>query len=233
MTRPKLLDIFCGAGGAAVGYHRAGFDVVGVDHKPQPRYPFPFVQADALQPPFDLRIFDAIHASPPCQTYSAAKRIGNARPGHQDLLSRTREMLCKSGRPWVIENVPGAPMRFPVVMCGTHFGLPLRRHRLFESNRFLFGRANQCRHRSGDITVFGHAVQLCGSKGTPYKDAAGRTHYRKKRINLQRGQEAMGIDWMNRAELSQAIPPAYTEFIGKQLIQAIHNAAKGGGGRQP
>jgi DNA (cytosine-5)-methyltransferase 1 len=218
-----LLDLFCGAGGCSVGYHRAGFDVVGVDHLPQPRYPFEFIQLDAVSF-LDGRRMDryaAIHASPPCQVYSAAKRIGNARPGHKDLVAWVRLELERIGLPWVIENVPGAPLHFPIELCGTQFGLRLRRHRLFESSAMLFSPPNPCRHQDGDYTVFGHCVQLCGSRGAAYKDASGRTHYRPLRRPLKEGQEAMGIDWMNRAELSQAIPPAYTHHIGLQLLNAI------------
>lgn len=221
--RPKLLDLFCGAGGCAVGYYRAGFDVVGVDHLPQPRYPFEFIELDALVF-LDRRLMDryaAIHASPPCQVHSAAARIGNARPGHQDLIVQTRLNLQRIGLPWVIENVPGAPLHAPIVLCGTQFGLKLRRHRLFESSVALLAPAQRCTHKDGDVTVFGHAVQLCGSRGTAYKDASGRTHYRQKRVHLAVGSDAMGIDWMTRAEISQAIPPAYTEFIGAQLLDAI------------
>lgn len=233
MKRPKLLDLFCGAGGCAVGYHRAGFDVIGVDHRPQPSYPFPFLQADALTYLRNLiegdhdscgvhaEGIDAIHASPPCQVFSAAKRIGNCKATHQDLLAKTRNLLLRTGAPWVIENVPGAPLLNPITLCGSQFGLPLRRHRLFESSLFLMDCPNPCRHATGDKTIFGKVVQLCGSRGAPYLDARGRTHYRQKRVGLKYGQEAMGIDWMNRAELSQAIPPAYTEFVGRQLLNII------------
>lgn len=226
MKRPVVLDLFCGAGGAAAGYHRAGFDVVGVDSEPQPRYPFEFVQDDA-RAFLNNRLmdcYDLIHASPPCQVHSAAARIGNARPGHLDLVARVRLELERIGLPYVIENVPGAPLRFPVVLCGTMFGLPLRRHRLFESSILLLAPSNPCRHRAGDHTVFGHAVQLCGSHGPAYKDAQGRTHYRQKRVSLAEGRAAMGIDWMNRAELSQAIPPVYTAYLGKQLRLALAEA---------
>lgn len=223
--RPVLLDLFCGAGGSAVGYARAGFEVTGIDNVFQPRYPFVFVQADALEyVTAHGHEYDAIHASPPCQLHSAAKRIGNGRPGHRDCIRETRRLLNESGRPWVIENVPGAPLLLPMTLCGTQFGLRLRRHRLFESSVFLFGRSEPCNHRDGDYTVFGHAAQLCGSRGAAYKDASGRTHWRPIRRPLLEGCEAMGIDWMTRAEISQAIPPAYTKFIGGQLIRVMEAA---------
>lgn len=207
MTRPRLLDLFCGAGGAAMGYHRAGFDVVGVDLHPHPRYPFAFVQADALEPPFDLSDFDAIHASPPCQAYSwAAKRWRQIE--RADLVDRTRTLLEASGVPWVIENVIGAPLRRQIVLCGTQFGKDLVRHRRFESSLLLL-MPPRCVHfgsvRAGDyVTVAGHGGD----------NAKGRGSRAAK-------QEAMGIDWANDHELNQAIPPAYTEFIGRQLITAI------------
>jgi len=245
MSRPRLLDLFCGAGGCAVGYHRAGFDVVGIDKQPMPRYPFPFAQGDALKmlrwmiaghgfgidgpPPlymnrfYGLADFDVIHASPPCQTYSRCKRIGNGRPGHEDLVSETRRLLEMSGKPYVIENVEGAPLRHPLKLCGTYFGLKTRRHRLFESSLLLMS-AGECRHAEGDIIVFGHSVEKIGTRAAAYQDASGRTHYRRERLAKKDGAKVMGIDWMNRAELSQAIPPAYCEFIGKQLIRAIESS---------
>jgi DNA (cytosine-5)-methyltransferase 1 len=223
--RPRLLDLFCGAGGAAMGYHRAGFDVTGVDIALQPRYPFAFVQADAL----DYlgahgAEFDAIHASPPCQLHSAAHRIGNGRPEHHDCLMQTFRLLEALRQPWIVENVPGAPMPHAIILCGTQFGLRLRRHRLFTSNTLLFEPGAPCKHRPGDYTIFGQAVQLCGSRGPDYRDASGRAHYRQLRRFLGEGQRAMGIDWMTRAELSQAIPPAYTEYLGRQLLRALEGA---------
>ena len=139
MSRPKLLDLFCGAGGCSVGYHRAGFDVTGVDARPQPSYPFAFVQADALAYLGEHgREYDAVHASPPCQRYSIARRIHGNGETHPDLLEPTRAALVSNGRPWIIENVPGAPVRFPVLLCGLMFGLRVFRHRLFESSVLLF-----------------------------------------------------------------------------------------------
>lgn len=222
MKRPRILDLFSGAGGCAVGYSRAGFDVVGVDNRPQPRYPFAFVQADALEYlALHGHEFDAIHASPPCQAFSRAKNIRNARGDAPDLVAATRDTLCAVGKPWVIENVPGAPLTFPVTLCGTQFELRLRRHRLFESSVFLFAPADPCQHRQGDLTVFGNAVELCRSGSVVYKSGDGSNRRRRLRTTVDAGREAMGIQWMSRGELSQAIPPAYTRFIGLQLLEVL------------
>jgi len=212
MTRPLLLDLFCGAGGAAMGYWRAGFDVVGVDIKPQKHFPFQFVQGDALQPPVDLRKFSAIHASPPCQAHSSLRWMHNAKQ-HEDLIPATRALLRSSGLPYVIENVLGAPLFAPTCLCGTMFclgveGAELRRHRLFESSVLLL--SPTCRH------VCERVIGVYGGHGRE----------RRRTVNTQdfsigARREAMGIDWMTGAELSQAIPPAYTEFIGRQLMRAI------------
>ncbi len=205
MTRPRLLDLFCGAGGASVGYHRAGFDVLGVDVKPQPRYPFEFVQADAMTFPLDG--FDAIHASPPCQAHSSLRH--RTRGDYPDLVGATRDRLEAWGGPWVMENVTGAPLRNALVLCGTEFGLGsagrvLRRHRLFESNVTLMG-AGGC-HCAGRAVggVYGTGGAGMMTRGFKFHPVDART--------------AMGIDWMTRAELSQAIPPSYTQFIGEQLL---------------
>lgn len=202
MSRPRLLDLFCGAGGAAMGYYRVGFDVTGVDIKPQNHYPFEFVQADALEYCAEHgKEFDAIHASPPCQAYSwAAARWQKEWP---DLVEPTRLELMKTGKPFVIENVVGAPLLAPVVLCGTMFGLRVIRHRLFEMNPFMVVLVSPCAHLgsvSNDdfVTVAGH-----GGDG---------------RASLSIWRDAMGIDWMDKQELTQAIPPAYTEFIGRQLL---------------
>lgn len=239
----KLLDLFCGAGGCAVGYHRAGFeDIVGVDVKPQPRYPFTFVKAGALEflrclkeadeigdalgalnatGGLYLSDFDAIHASPPCQAYSRCKRIGNARPGHTELVDVTRTALESTGKPWVIENVEGAPLNRPLMLCGSMFGLPLIRHRLFESSVMLMnGTSCSCSHGER-FGVYANKVTKIGTRAAAYTASSGRTHYRPQLGTLAEGQRAMGIDWMNRDELSQAIPPAYTEHVGLQLLEHI------------
>jgi len=208
--RPLLLDLFCGAGGCAVGYHRAGFDVIGVDIRPQPRYPFRFVQGDALRPPFDLRQFDAIHASPPCQAYTVARHMnGN---NHVDLIAPIRRLLRSSRLPYVIENVPGAPLVSPTQLCGRALGLMVKRHRLFESNVHLTAPCCPQGHRGEWYTVFG--------------DGGGRQkNGRRRDAKGPLARCAMMIDWMNRRELSQAIPPAYTEYIGRQLLNALGGIA--------
>ena len=208
----RLLDLFCGAGGAAMGYHRAGFtEIVGVDIKPQKNYPFTFVLGDALEyVAAHGREFNAIHASPPCQAYAqAALGQRNAGKVYQDLLADTRHAL-RDAKWSVIENVPGAPMSPDYRLCGCLFGLPgLRRERWFETSWGGFELRPQCRHIGPTISVVGH--------GTPswVRKKLGRNP------TILEYRAAMGIDWMNRDELSQAIPPAYTEFVGKQLIQAI------------
>jgi DNA (cytosine-5)-methyltransferase 1 len=224
-VRPKLLDLFCGAGGCAVGYHRAGFDVVGVDHKPQPRYPFPFVQADALRPPFDLRAFDAVHASPPCQAYSTLKSIKRfTRTQHPNLIQPVRRLLVESGKPYVIENVPGSCLGFSAMLCGSMFGLgaycdgkfhQLRRHRLFETTFLVL--VPECKHVGRPVGVYGN-----GGAHRRIKDRPGINGFTG---NAAERRSAMGIDWMSRYELSQAIPPAYTEYIGRQLLAALTTLA--------
>lgn len=206
--RPLLLDLFSGAGGAAMGYYRAGFDVVGVDIKSQPRYPFEFIKGDALSPPVDLSRFDAIHASPPCQKYSAATR--HLAKETARLIEPVREMLLRSGRPYVIENTPGAPLQHPVTLCGLSFAeLSVKRHRLFESSLALI--VPPCGdHSKNYFVIFGHEC-----RDRRHGHMAGRKN------NLATGRRAMGIDWMTRGELSESIPPAYTEFIGRQLIAAL------------
>lgn len=233
MSKPRLLDLFCGAGGAAMGYHRAGFEVVGVDIKPQPHYPFEFHQADALTYP--LEGGDVIHASPPCQRYTSLKAMWN-RMEHPDLVAPTRALLIESGLPWVIENVPGAPLINPITLCGSMFrlgcdGAELRRHRIFETS-FPVLIDLQCQHGwsgkdSAVIGVYGHAggysnaqrycvIGVCGGHGRDRRRRKNGQHF----PTAQR-KEAMGIDWMTGQELSQAIPPAYTEFIGKQLMRIL------------
>ena len=229
--RPRLLDLFCGAGGAAMGYHRAGFDVVGVDNRPQPHYPFEFHQGDALdwirRAFIDVWVqddFDAIHASPPCQAYShGAVRFRNEGKQYADLLAPTRELLEGTGLPWVIENVPGAPMRADFRICGCQVGIPdLRRVRWFETSWHGFMLGPSCSH---DPTV---AVVSVTGHGNPTwtRDRYREIHGRTPKIGDYRA--AMGIDWMNRDELSQAIPPAYAELIGHQLMQNLEAIRRGG-----
>ena len=210
--RPRALDLFCGAGGVSKGLADAGFDVVGVDIRPQPRYvrPGSFVQADALHPPFDLTEFDFIWASPPCQAYSAATNV-RRRDGvsYPDLVAPTRSLLSKGARCWAIENVPGAPLRVNLRLNGWMFP-PLRviRERWFELSFFTMAPGND-RPRGllsqGYMSVAGH-----GTQGWAYK--------RGIRFGADDMRLAMGIDWMTRNELSQAIPPAYAEFIGRAAL---------------
>jgi DNA (cytosine-5)-methyltransferase 1 len=223
MTRPRLLDLFCGAGGAAMGYHRAGWDVTGIDHRPQPRYPFTFIQGDALRPPVDLRYYDAIHASPPCQAYSVTRHIPGGRSDHPDLVAQTRAVLRASGRPYVIENVQGAPLeRGSVMLCGLMFELRVLRHRWFESSLLLLVPSHPS-HRGerigqrGMVCVQGHGE--CG--GGVYADGRRRRYIPADHRTMAAWSAGMGIQWMTRRELAQAIPPAYTEHIGRQLLAAL------------
>ncbi len=220
--RPRLLDLFCGAGGAAMGYSRAGFDVVGVDINPQPHYPFEFHQGDAMTWPLDG--FDAIHASPPCQTYSSVLRhlTKKSEGKWEALLDQTRERLAGSCH--VIENVPGAPIANQpaffstngVMLCGTAFGLGIqgpngwlevRRHRLFESSVTLT-QSPGCRHR-------GRAVNPYNSES---RRASGLSSKEANRGLIV----GMGITWHTTDDQGrEAIPPAYTEWIGAQLLAAL------------
>jgi DNA (cytosine-5)-methyltransferase 1 len=221
----RCLDLFCGAGGAGMGYHRAGFDVVGVDIKPQPHYPFEFHRADALEYLAEYgREFDFIHASPPCQAFSAMTngRWQDRIKGHPDLIDPTRQLLVESGKPYVIENVIGSPLINPIMLCGTMFGLEtengnqLRRHRLFETS-FSVGLVPPCRHNHFS------AIGVYGGGQHPRRQSHRRSHdrpmYAETPIDSDFGisarRKVMGIDWMSGKELNQSIPPAYTEFIGK------------------
>jgi DNA (cytosine-5)-methyltransferase 1 len=198
-----------------MGYHRAFPDaeIVGVDIANQPRYPFTFVQADAMTYPLDG--FDFIDASPPCQSFTAYRRKGHGvGDGYPDLIAATRERLTAAWKPYVIENVPGAPLLNPVQLCGSSFGLDVRRHRLFECSFPLF--VPRCRH----------------DWQTPrFAPATNRTNLRSTvevgvwRIPLHVQQAAMGIDWMTLTELSEAIPPAYTEHIGNALAAHLMERA--------
>lgn len=207
--KPRLLDLFCGAGGAAMGYHRAGFDVVGVDIAPQKHFPFEFHQADAMT--FPLEGFDVIHASPPCQRYSrmTKTRHKGRELKHPDLIAPLRERL-KNATWSIIENVEGSPLINPIMLCGSMFGLGVRRHRLFEcSFQFL---TPKCNHQGNAVGVYGHTG--AGSN-------RGRERKRSRNNGIAEWRKAMGINWMIVKEITQAIPPAYTEFIGKQLIERI------------
>ncbi len=232
--KPKLLDLFCGAGGCAVGYHRVGFDVVGVDINPQKNYPFPFIQMDVFEAMrrllngegllasdgivYYLRDFNAIHASPPCQKHSSLKYFAN---DPINLIPETRAELNASGLPYVIENVVGAPLNSPIMLCGTMFkGLGVKRHRLFESNINL-AVSLQCDH-SYESNPPRYKTLRHGkwyqSRFCPVYGGGGG----KGASGVKDWGPAMGINWIpTRKELSQAIPPVYTEYVGKQLIPLI------------
>ena len=213
---PTLLDLFCCAGGAAAGYHRAGFEVIGIDINPQPRYPFEFIQADvmALTPEFVAQ-FDAVHASPPCQAYSDLASLFPENK-YPDLIAATRDLLIRSGIPYVIENVEGAPLRNYVTLCGTMFeGLRVLRHRLFESNVVITPMACKphplCHTLDKRKSHYGKTDEW-----TDFVSVNGGGN-----CSVAAGRDAMGIDWMTKAELNEAIPPAYTEYIGKQVMPYV------------
>lgn len=187
-----------------MGYHRAGFEVVGVDIKPQKNFPFEFHQADAMTYP--LEGFDVIHASPPCQRYSQCTPPQN-RENHPDLINAIRERLLMNNRPFVIENVPGARSLLisPIMLCGTMFGLKIFRHRYFECSQAVKCLTYSCNHHKLPVLITGTT-----------RRKTGRFEY-----SAQECRDASGLDWMTRKEMDQAIPPAYTEFIGKQLMEAL------------
>lgn len=217
MPKPRLLDLFCCAGGAGAGYARAGWEVVGVDLNPQPRYPFEFHQGDALHYLAEhWGEFDAIHASPPCQSYTP---LGALHPHktYPDLVGATRSLLNLTGKPWVIENVMAAPLdkQRSIILCGGMFGLRTYRHRRFEYGRGVDLSApahpkhviRTATKQRRTLWEQGWHVSITGDVGTYV------------------GPEAMGIDWMNGRELCEAIPPAYTEHIGAQLLAQIKEQA--------
>lgn len=267
----KALDLYCGDGGASMGLHRAGFEVTGVDHNPHPRYPFRFIQADALQ--FPLSGYDFIWASPPCQKYTRLRFMPNYRE-HPDLIAATRERLIQSRTAWCIENVEDAPLGesgYLIVLCGTMFGLQtadgraeLRRHRLFESSfpilllpacqhgRSVVGvygdsrKPDATRHAFNDrrakvLTIVGHSpvdntyrrtISVIGYSAPKFHDSRRRTisitgatpqtnrvrNRIRETYSVRDAQQAMGIDWMAMKGLSQAVPPAYAEFIAKRFL---------------
>lgn len=201
--QPLLLDLFCGGGGAGMGYHRAGFTVVGIDHVPQPRYPFTFFQDDALD--FAAAygwLFDAIHASPPCEGYSSLtpkKYRGN----HANLIPHVRFLLKRVNVPYVIENVAGARkfLHNPIMLCGTMFYLSIERHRYFEIEPELFDLLPPCAHINPPIPINSSSVQ--------------------RTANTEECARGLQIDWLRRDEMRKAIPPAYTEYIGHQLLRVV------------
>jgi DNA (cytosine-5)-methyltransferase 1 len=232
-NRPRLLDLFCGAGGAAVGYHRAGFDVTGVDINPQPRYPFEFHQADALLYLSEhsgtgvkccgwLDGFDVIHASPPCQHFTQmnATHRGRAKLNRPDLLTPTLEKLRSQPVPYVVENVPGAKaaMRATLTLDGGMFGLGVHRPRLFECSQLVLVPRPPINHKP--IGVYGQRPEPNG-RTRLNGDMSGKRSVMRIARNLAEAHEAMGIDWMTWDELKEAIPPAYTEYIGRQLLEYL------------
>jgi DNA (cytosine-5)-methyltransferase 1 len=212
-TKPRLLDAFCCQGGATRGYQNAGFKVVGVDIAPQPRYiGDSFFQRDAVE---FIRThgkrFDAIHASPPCQAFTNAQKImGNE---HPDLIEPVRELLLELGKPFVIENVPGSPLNDPIELCGAMFGLQTYRHRLFESNI--------------DLVAPEHPAHVARTTKMGRKPVEGEfMHVVGNFSGVAKAKEAMGgMDWMNRDDLRESIPPAYTEWIGRQLMESLGEVA--------
>jgi DNA (cytosine-5)-methyltransferase 1 len=208
-VRPRLLDLFCGAGGCSVGYDRAGFDVVGVDNQPQPRYPFEFHQGDALTFPLDG--FDAIHASPPCQAYAEAG-TSRKRDDHPDLLDPVRQLLIATGKPYVIENIPTAPMPDSFLLCGATFGLPIIRHRRFEVWPPLGLVPSLC-HQASHARAVDH-----GPGFYPYARGSWEAAWREHVLPVV-------WPWMTLYEAGQAVPPAYTEYIGTQLLAHLEAVA--------
>jgi DNA (cytosine-5)-methyltransferase 1 len=192
MTRPRALDLFCNAGGASMGLHLAGFDIVGVDLVDQPNYPFTFKKADAMTYPLDG--FDLIHASPPCQRYAIVTGWRGNPDDHPDLLEPTLERLRSQTTPWVVENVPEAIGRPDLVLCGTMFGLPVKRHRHFLTEPPLFGLLPPCRHK--DLFAFEHKWEQAYAEG-------------------------LGCAWMTNKEAREAIPPAYSKWIGGLMLDTL------------
>ena len=244
MNRPRLLDLFAGGGGAAMGYYKAGFDVVGVDIKNQPHYPsfhnadyakhFKFYQADALT--FPLEGYDAYHASPPCQAYSRLRHLpwlkGRNYPA---LIEITREILETTSKPWIIENVADAPLGQKygsIMLCGWSLAeLPIYRHRLFESNVAMMAPSHRPHpeviYPGGKLgSRYSQANTVCGAFG--YTKTIPRSYGTSISVcghdgtrNFPKAEEAMGIDWMTKYELTQAIPPAYSEYVGKYLLAEL------------
>lgn len=212
--KERVLDLFCGAGGASVGLHRAGFEVVGVDNVPQPNYPFIFIQADALE--VDLDGFDAYWASPPCQCYSfAARRWRNNGTEYPDLIEETRERLLETSKPFIIENVVGAPLRKDIVLCGEMFSLKVIRHRIFELHRFNAPQPKHKKHKG--LVKDGYYVTVAGHGGNDSKHNYCKLNGLENKTKLEVWSHAMGIKWMSQKELTQAVPPAYSHYIAKFL----------------
>lgn len=210
----KLLDLFCGVGGASVGYAMAGFEVHGVDLKHGKRYPYTYTRADVLDVLRDTEFinqFDVIHASPPCQTHSITKHLRNAQgksTSKVDLIPQTREALTASGKPYIIENVMGSPLIDPIMLCGSAFGLKVRRHRIFESNMKLTG--TTCDHKAQ-----GRPIGIYGSLRDEIPGGG------KTANSIEEARAAMEMPWAIWTELVEAIPPAYTKYLGEQIRHAV------------
>lgn len=221
-NHPRLLDLFCCAGGAAVGYARAGFEVVGVDIAFQKNYPFEFHQGDALAYVTEHgHEFDVIHASPPCQHYSTLTR-GNRGRGeerdHPDLVAATREALEAVGKPYIIENVASAPLRQDVTLRGLMFGLKVFRHRLFEAGGWTVEPIAHPSHKGHRVAGWNHGVKHDGDMFAVYGEGGGKG-------TVEQWQAAMGIGHTrDRRELAEAIPPAFTEHLGRQLLAHLQGA---------
>lgn len=237
MSKPRALDLFCGAGGATRGLQLAGFHVTGIDNRPQPRYVgdgFEQMDVSLLRHGF-VGQFDFAWASPPCQAYTGMRRLNTRAPkrDHPKLIEPVRELLKRSGVPYVIENVVGAPLEDPLILCGSMFGLLVRRHRLFETNFFIM--QPHCRHDLGDVVpVWGDgrptrqearkARRPIAVYGVHPQSPGDKTFNVNRARTLAEGQNAMGIDWMDWKPLTQAIPPAYGQFIGRAALNYIQQA---------
>lgn len=224
----RLLDLFCKAGGASMGYHMAGFDVYGIDIETQPNYPFRFRQKDALtlNPRWVRRNFDAVAASPPCLGYTTlAARYPHIQ--HDKLIPATRDLLKETGLPYIIENVANAKKDLiePIQLCGSSFGLRVRRHRLFELNDGFTIYPPVCdhqwqdRHKTYPVTQTEYRGHTHWSGVMPMYGNGGQL---RTGDDWYRGSVAMGIDWMTKPELNQAIPPAYTYYLGRKLMRYLN-----------
>jgi DNA (cytosine-5)-methyltransferase 1 len=205
----RVLDLFCGAGGAAMGLHRAWpeAEIVGVDIKPQPRYPFTFLEQDAMQFPWEMQKWDFIWASPPCQAWTVMQYANRMRKDHPKLITPLRHVLERTGIPYVIENVPGAPIKHPKMLCGLSFGLRVLRHRLFETSFEMLTPEHIAHPRQSKVR---------GAASKEHLDALGFIGFTTN-SNIREFRKAMGVEWMTMAECRQAIPPAYSEYIARQF----------------
>lgn len=228
----RILDLYCGAGGAGMGYSRAGFEVVGVDINDQPNYPFSFIRDDAIEflkaminegvcwdgeQWLSLDDFDAIHASPPCQSSSALTKGTNyGKFEYPDYIEDTRDLLLQTGKPWIIENVQGSTLRRDMTLCGEMFGLAVIRHRYFELGNWTSSAPTHIKHR-GRVAGMRHGVWYTGPYFAVYGDGGGKG-------TVKQWQDAMEMPWTNvRKEIAEAIPPKFSEYIGQQLMVHLKN----------